>query len=143
MACISPERFRKSSPVISANPSLYDAQFSVGGYVIPRLELTTLAPGCTIYAVQLHLHQIIHLTSPEEYRFNPNGQETFNPSETTCPTEKILIHADGVIPGERRPRRGTQALWESGKEGKETFVWHQDKVRISDESKTRPSTVVG
>jgi hypothetical protein len=118
-------------------------QFSVGGYVIPRLELTTLALTCTIYAIQMHLHQIIHLTRPKEYRFNPNGQEAFNPAETTCPPEKIPTHTDGVIPGERRPRRGTQALWEGrGSEGK-TFVWQQEKVRIADESKARPSTVVG
>lgn len=119
------------------------SQFSVGGYVIPRLELTTLAPSVTIYAIQVFLQQSIHLTRPSEYRFNPNGQETFNPAETTSPAEKILIHADGVIPGERRPRRGTQALWEGREKEGRTFVWQQEKVRLADESKARPSTVVG
>lgn len=112
--------------------------------MIPRLELTSLARGCTIYAIQLHLHQIIHLTRPEEYRFNPNGQELFNPAETRCSPDKIPLFVDGSIPGERKPMRGTPALWEaSGGDGTGTYIWQQDKVRISDESKTRPSTVVG
>ncbi|KAJ9092941.1 hypothetical protein QFC19_008539 [Naganishia cerealis] len=127
---------------------LLSDSFSVGGYVVPRLELTSLAPGSTIYAIHLQLHQIFHITPPEEYRFNPNGQEQFNPSEKRCPPEKIPIFQDGMIPGERKPRKGTQALWHGPKKAEikdsvGAFVWQQEKLRIPDESKTRPSTVVG
>jgi hypothetical protein len=123
-------------------------QFSVGGYVIPRLELTSLAPGCTIFAIQLLLQQTFYVTPPEEYRFNPSGQEQYNPVETKCPTEKIPLFTDGSIPIDRRPRRGTAALWEGPQRGQDRdavgiYIWQQDKVRISDESKTRPTTVVG
>ncbi|KAJ9116306.1 hypothetical protein QFC22_004746 [Naganishia vaughanmartiniae] len=127
---------------------LFSDSFSVGGYVIPRLELTSLAPGSTIYAIHLQLHQTFHITPPEEYRFNPSGQEQYNPSETRCTPEKIPIFQDGTIPMERKPRKGTRALWTGPKKGEMkdsvgAFVWQQQKLRIPDESKTRPSTVVG
>jgi hypothetical protein len=153
MARVSVQRFSElhlNSRWISnpASTNILPLQFSVGGYVVPRLELTSLAPGSTIYAIHLQLHQIFHITPPEEYRFNPSGQEQYNPSETRCTPEKIPIFQDGTIPMERKPRKGTPALWTGPKKGqmKESvgaFVWQQQKLRIPDETKTRPSTVVG
>jgi hypothetical protein len=132
-------------------------QFSVGGYVIPRLEISHSAAGLTIHAIHIHINQTFSLISPDEYQFSACGYDE-SATETRCPTEKLVVFLDGKVPAKGvkgasakdAKDRTTAPLWAgrqqsdiSAKDDEEVFVWQQDKLRLPDETKLRPTSLPG
>lgn len=98
----------------------------------------------------MHVYQTFSLIAPEEYKFSPYGH--VEPvTETRCPTEKLVVLMDGKLPLKGTEGRRPSPLW-SGTKGKgavedgdneEIFVWQQDKLRLPDETRLRPTSLPG
>ncbi|KAJ9095216.1 hypothetical protein QFC20_006693 [Naganishia adeliensis] len=107
------------------------------------------APGLIIHAIHIHVNQTFSLISPDEYQFSTSGYDELA-SETRCPTEKLVVFMDGKVPAKGVKRRTASALWVGStsegdmvKEDAEMFIWQQDKLRLPDETKLRPTSLSG
>jgi hypothetical protein len=124
-------------------------QFAVGGYLIPRLEIDHSSPGCTIHAIHIHVNQTFFTTPPEKFEFSLHGHDGAENSkeEVRCPTEVLPVITDGKVPLKGNPQHSAP-LWDSpqvqgGQDGEAMFVWQQDKLRLPDETKLRPTSLPG
>lgn len=86
---------------------------------------------------------------PDEYQFSTSGYDALVP-ETRCPTEKLAVHIDGKVPSKGVKQRTAAPLWagrrrdeSTVKNDEEIFVWQQDKLRLPDETKLRPTSLPG
>ncbi|GHJ89169.1 hypothetical protein NliqN6_5571 [Naganishia liquefaciens] len=124
--------------------------FAVGGYLIPRLEISQSSLGLSVHAVHIHVHQTFISIPPEKFQFNLYGYNELEegPAQVRCPVEVLPVITDGKVPVKGGPH--PPALWSTlGKSADASmdeelmFVWQQDKLRLPDETKLRPTSLPG
>jgi hypothetical protein len=117
-------------------------QFSIGGYVCPRLEFKHASPDITIFSIHVVLQQTYTITPLELFKEDPASQEKIE-----YPPETILLLQDGHTPASKRPRTDTKVLFHGQSDSNETdgmkgtrFTWQLERVRLPDDHHARPST---
>ncbi|KAJ9102827.1 hypothetical protein QFC20_004934 [Naganishia adeliensis] len=127
--------------------SLWSDSFSVGSYFIPRIEFRDMSPFCNIYSIQFSLVQSYSVIPFDEFR---SGQ--YDPDDHQYPSETFVQYVEGNKPASNRPGKEEPTLWrgsanrretlENG-DGKNSYVWEAERVRLPDESTIRPTTLAG
>lgn len=122
-------------------------QFSVGSYLLPRIEFRDMSPHCSIYRIQLALVQTYSVIPIEEFS---SGQ--YDPEEHQYPSDTFLMCSEGDKPSTDRPGKEEPALWRGASAGgmvaehgaaPDTFVWQPEAVRLPDDAAIRPTTLPG
>lgn len=125
-------------------------QFSVGGYVSPRIEFTHMSPHCTIFAIHVCLLQTYTVTPIQEFRANSD-----NAVKHHYPIETFVLYKDGAVPSTKRPKTNGQVLFNAqspredpsqnnnNADGISSFTWQPGRIRINDDHSMRPSVFPG
>ncbi|KAJ9104962.1 hypothetical protein QFC19_003759 [Naganishia cerealis] len=129
---------------------LWSDSFSVGSYLVPRLEFRNISPACNIYSIQIVISQ--------QYSCKPLEQfftEQESAAEHQYPFEPYTIHSEGRRPtdlsdkadpvlfrGRSNHSPASNPLEETPSVGDE-YTWEPGKVRLPDDLMIRPSTSVG
>lgn len=117
-------------------------QFSIGGYVYPRLELRHASPDITIFSIHVVLQQTYTIIPVELFTVDPTS-----PERLEYPPEVILLLQDGHTPTSKRPTTNTKVLFNGQNDSSHTdgmkgthFTWQPERVRLPDDHHARPST---
>jgi hypothetical protein len=117
-------------------------QFSIGGYVYPRLELRHASPDITIFSIHVVLQQTYTIIPVELFKADPADQEKIE-----YPPETILLLQEGHTPTSKRPATITKVLFNGKTDISEAdgtngtrFTWQPERVRLPDDHHARPST---
>lgn len=116
-------------------------QFSVGGYVMPRLVMRHMNPDITIFSIHVCLLQTYTIVPLEEFKVDPESTARLH-----YPTETFVLRKDGYTPTSKRPKTDSAFLF-SGRthEGKVhqtdgvQFTWEPGRIRLPDDHHARPS----
>lgn len=122
-------------------------QFSVGSYLLSRMEFRDMSPNCSIYRLQIALVQTYSVIPIEEFS---SGQ--YDPEEHQYPSDTFLLCSEGQKPATDRPGKDEPVLWR-GASLRETvsedtaasnsFAWQPSPIRLPDDAAIRPTTLLG
>ncbi|KAI5451737.1 hypothetical protein NCC49_001384 [Naganishia albida] len=125
------------------NVYLWSDAFTVGGYVVPRIEFSHMATACNIYSIELHLQQTYSIIPYDEFQIG-----VYDLEEYQYPTKTFELESWGKKPKTNKPGTDAQALWRGTDQPMEEevkrFTWEADKpVRLPVAESMRPSTCPG
>lgn len=114
------------------------------------MEISQSSRGLNVHAIHIHVNQTFISIPPEKFQFNLYGynESDEGPAQVRGPTEVLPVITDGKVPAKGGPC--PTPLWSLPGKGVDEpsdevsmFVWQQDKLRLADETKLRPTSLPG